>query len=136
MRLTLGATLALYWKLAPRNLLPLSQSFSSKCLPASHMVSRYPAPSPLGAIIIPRVSSALWIPQSRESHESICHHSPPWKLRRAESQASQQSTSVSPCASPVLLVNPWRSPAGKPTKIQESLVQAFCHTSSPPHHHA
>ena len=75
-----------------------------------------PAPSPLGAIIIPRVSSALWIPQSRESHESICHHSPPWELRRAESQASGQSTSVSLCASPVLLVNPWRSPAGKSTK--------------------
>lgn len=103
-------------KLAPRNLLPLRQSSSPKCFPASHMVSRYPAPSPQSAIIIPRVSSAPWIPQSRESHESICHHLPPWELRRAESQASRQNTSVSPCSSPALLVNLWKSPAGKSAK--------------------
>lgn len=75
-RMTKGV-LAFTEELAPGNLSPLRQSSSTKCFPAFQMVSRHPAPSPLGAVIIPRVSSAPWIPSSRESHESICHHPPP-----------------------------------------------------------
>lgn len=44
----------------------------------------------------------------------------PWGLRRAESQASGQSTSASSCSSPTLLVNLWESPAGKSIKKKKN----------------
>lgn len=46
----------------------------------------------------------------------------PWGLRRAESQASGQSTSASSCSSPTLLVNLWENPAGKSIKKNTRIV--------------